>query len=948
MDSISFAQEVIAGDGWLIVDAQGNLKIAPLDYVPQDGDVILSVGENPLTVPEDIVTELRVSIAQQNSIQSVDAQSGIQSVLDSLEQGGDPTAEDGNDPQSGDDEGSSLTATGAVERDGAQTIAATDFQTEGLFPPQITVEQSDAIVEIVVQTVALINSVPSAADDTATTLEDTPITIDVLANDADSDGDKLSIVEALVSPEVGVVEVVNGELKFTPAEDYVGPVEITYTISDGNGGSDTATVAVVVEPVNDLPIAFNDEITTDEDSSVASNVPAATDVDGTVESYQLASDVDKGSLTFNGDGSYSFDPNGEFEALAPGESEEVTFTYTATDNNSGVSEEKTITITVNGVNDIPVALDGSIVTDEDTSVGGNVPAATDVDGTVESYQLASDVDKGSLTFNGDGSYSFDPNGEFEALAPGESEEVTFTYTATDNNSGVSEEKTITITVNGVNDIPVALDGGIVTDEDTSVEGNVPAATDVDGTIASYQLVSDVNKGSLTFNADGSYSFDPAGDFDDLVFGESDEVTFTYTATDNNSGVSEVKTIVVTVNGINDAPEFISGNDQPGDEPNNDSYYFVGLSKGSEVGDIVGSVIAEDPDGDALIYSFEDGTYTNGVFDIDPSTGNITLNQALTDDFEYDQTFTVLVTDTGGLTDTAEVRVQLIGGEDNDAAWGLTPKKLNEVPEGGFGNSINVKLLEGGNVTIRAGASLVFTFAIANMAAGLTLDDYDVLINTTDGFNSTFVERQDGTIDVIITNVTNVDKTVAKGASDDDIVSMEIYGTPDSEIEGDETFTIDLVDVNIGQPKPSQDQINVKILDGEPVVNASLAAVEEENPILAGLGEDILVGTSDSDSFTWNDGQLDDGTDVVQNFTVGEDSLNLNNILDDTGSNNLDELLASIEVFVVGEDITLDIAHESGTQTIVIEDSREQFGDLISDSGNFNADDILAQIVVVPD
>ncbi|MFA0358666.1 cadherin-like domain-containing protein, partial [Vibrio breoganii] len=295
MDSISFAQEVIAGDGWLIVDAQGNLKIAPLDYVPQDGDVILSVGENPLTVPEDIVTELRVSIAQQNSIQSVDAQSGIQSVLDSLEQGGDPTAEDGNDPQSGDDEGSSLTATGAVERDGAQTIAATDFQTEGLFPPQITVEQSDAIVEIVVQTVALINSVPSAADDTATTLEDTPITIDVLANDADSDGDKLSIVEALVSPEVGVVEVVNGELKFTPAEDYVGPVEITYTISDGNGGSDTATVAVVVEPVNDLPIAFNDEITTDEDSSVASNVPAATDVDGTVESYQLASDVDKGS-----------------------------------------------------------------------------------------------------------------------------------------------------------------------------------------------------------------------------------------------------------------------------------------------------------------------------------------------------------------------------------------------------------------------------------------------------------------------------------------------------------------------------------------------------------------------------------------------------------------------------------------------------------------------------
>ncbi|MFA0067603.1 Ig-like domain-containing protein, partial [Vibrio breoganii] len=804
-------------------------------------------------------------------------------------------------------------------------------------------------------TVNGVNDIPVALDGSIVTDEDTSVGGNVPAA-TDVDGTVESYQLASDVDKGSLTFNGDGSYSFDPNGEFeaLAPgeseeVTFTYTATDNNSGvSEEKTITITVNGVNDIPVALDGGIVTDEDTSVGGNVPAATDVDGTVESYQLASDVDKGSLTFNGDGSYSFDPNGEFEALAPGESEEVTFTYTATDNNSGVSEEKTITITVNGVNDIPVALDGGIVTDEDTSVGGNVPAATDVDGTVESYQLASDVDKGSLTFNGDGSYSFDPNGEFEALAPGESEEVTFTYTATDNNSGVSEEKTITITVNGVNDIPVALDGGIVTDEGTSVEGNVPAATDVDGTIASYQLVSDVNKGSLTFNADGSYSFDPAGDFDDLVFGESDEVTFTYTATDNNSGVSEVKTIVVTVNGINDAPEFISGNDQPGDEPNNDSYYFVGLSKGSDVGDIVGSVIAEDPDGDALIYSFEDGEYTNGVFDIDPSTGNITLNQALTDDFEYDQTFTVLVTDTGGLTDTAEVRVQLIGGEDNDAAWGLTPKKLNEVPEGGFGNSINVKLLEGGNVTIRAGASLVFTFAIANMAAGLTLDDYDVLINTTDGFNSTFVERQDGTIDVIITNVTNVDKTVAKGASDDDIVSMEIYGTPDSEIEGDETFTIDLVDVNIGQPKPSQDQINVKILDGEPVVNASLAAVEEENPILAGLGEDILVGTSDSDSFTWNDGQLDDGTDVVQNFTVGEDSLNLNNILDDTGSNNLDELLASIEVFVVGEDITLDIAHESGTQTIVIEDSREQFGDLISDSGNFNADDILAQIVVVPD
>ncbi|WP_133151141.1 cadherin repeat domain-containing protein, partial [Vibrio breoganii] len=605
-----------------------------------------------------------------------------------------------------------------------------------------------------------------------------------------------------------------------------------------------------------------------------------------------------------------------------------------TDNNgeeviNGEGETATITGFIGEGGD---TLDSLIITDSEnnqividasnvTVVDGNyevtgIDVSALVDGELTVTAGSTDVDGNTIevtdTVEKDFTYGEDDDDSGDIVPP----EVAFT----DNNGEeVITSGSETATISGfVGEGGLTLDSLIITDSENN------------------QLVVDISGVNLV---DGNYLVEGV-DVNSLSEGT---LTVTASSTDVDGNKATV-TDTVTLD-VNFAPEFISGSDEPGDNPNDDSYFFVSLSKGSAAGDTVGSVIAEDADGDILTYSFEE---PNSYFNIDSETGKITLKEGLDDDYEGTQTFNVLVTDPDGATDTAVVTVSFIGGEDNDAAWGLTPKKLNEVPEGGFGNSINVKLLEGGNVTIRAGASLVFTFAIANMAAGLTLDDYDVLINTTDGFNSTFVERQDGTIDVIITNVTNADKTVAKGASDDDIVSMEIYGTPDSEIEGDEAFTIDLVDVNIGQPKPSQDQINVIILDGEPVVNASLAAVEEENPILAGLGEDILVGTSDSDSFTWNDGQLDDGTDVVQNFTVGEDSLNLNNILDDTGSNNLDELLASIEVFVVGEDITLDIAHESGTQTIVIEDSREQFGDLISDSGNFNADDILAQIVVVPD
>ncbi|WP_175423843.1 cadherin-like domain-containing protein, partial [Vibrio parahaemolyticus] len=78
---------------------------------------------------------------------------------------------------------------------------------------------------------------------TAITDEDTPVTIDVLPNDTDVDGDKLSIESASVPKEQGMVEVVNGKLVFTPTENFNGDAEITYTVTDG-ALTDQATVKV--------------------------------------------------------------------------------------------------------------------------------------------------------------------------------------------------------------------------------------------------------------------------------------------------------------------------------------------------------------------------------------------------------------------------------------------------------------------------------------------------------------------------------------------------------------------------------------------------------------------------------------------------------------------------------------------------------------------------------
>src|SRR5690606_27752699 len=194
----------------------------------------------------------------------------------------------------------------------------------------------------------------------------------------------------------------------------------------------------------------------------------------------------------------------------------------ATDDGGAVSAAATLTIAVTGTNDAPVAQDDTGARDENTIVDGNGLAATDIDGTIVGYTLVDDVGtgNGSLSFNPDGTYSFDPGSDFDDLPAGATRVVTFTYTATDDDGAVSAPATVTITVTGTNDAPVAQDDTGATEENTILDGNVPAATDIDGTIVGYTLVDGVGPGlgAPRSNPDGTYSFDPGSDFDALTAG----------------------------------------------------------------------------------------------------------------------------------------------------------------------------------------------------------------------------------------------------------------------------------------------------------------------------------------------------------------------------------------------------------------------------------------------
>lgn len=134
-------------------------------------------------------------------------------------------------------------------------------------------------------TVNSINDLPVANDDVAVTLEDTPIEIDVLANDNDVEG-AVTLDAITVQPAHGTAIIYTGEIKYTPAQNYNGKDSLEYRIKDLDNAVDTAKVNITVKSVNNLPVAnANGPYTANEGSIVKLNGSKSYDVDGAITSY---------------------------------------------------------------------------------------------------------------------------------------------------------------------------------------------------------------------------------------------------------------------------------------------------------------------------------------------------------------------------------------------------------------------------------------------------------------------------------------------------------------------------------------------------------------------------------------------------------------------------------------------------------------------------------------
>ena len=190
-----------------------------------------------------------------------------------------------------------------------------------------------------------LRNAPEAEDDVATTPEDTAVEINLFANDADADGDPLTLF-SFTQPAHGTVAVVTvggvgamGRMIYSPVANFHGTDTFTYVVSDGTGGTDTATVTVTVTPVNDPPVALNDLGETDRDVPLVLNLLANdSDVDGDTLSFLSPPQPFGGTLTLNADGTETYTP-------APGFFGVDVFVYTITDG-KGATDSATVTVNV--------------------------------------------------------------------------------------------------------------------------------------------------------------------------------------------------------------------------------------------------------------------------------------------------------------------------------------------------------------------------------------------------------------------------------------------------------------------------------------------------------------------------------------------------------------------------------------------------------------------------
>ncbi len=574
-------------------------------------------------------------------------------------------------------------------------------------PDSFTYQATDGLalsnVATVSITVSATNDPPSAANDSYTTTTSTTLNVSaangVLANDSDAENQALTATIVTNASHGNVTLNPNGSFTYVPTTGYTGPDSFTYRANDGSLNSNVATVTITIAGVtNGAPTAQNDTYNINEDSPLTTTTNNGvlfndTDPESNPLTATLVSNPAHGTVLFNPNGTFTYTPNSNYSGTD-------SFTYQASDgtNNSNVA---TVTFNIAATNDAPVAGADAYSVDEGgtLAVGGNGVLANDTDAENSPLTaiLVTNVSHGNLSFNSNGSFTYTPTALFHGTD-------SFTYHANDGSLN-SANVTVTITVNSVNSLPVAVNDNYAVNEDgtLTVSGNgvLGNDTDADGDPLTANVLTGPAHGSLNFNANGSFTYTPAANF-------SGSDSFTYRANDGTAN-GNVATVQITVTGFNDAPVGV-----------NDNYTTM---SGVALTVPAAGVLSNDTDAD--------GNPLTATKLTDPANGTVTLNSngsftyTPAGGFTGTDSFTYQVND--GTTSTGPVTVTIqVTAAGNTApvsandAYSTTEDSVLTVAGGGGvlandndpdGNTLIAVLVDSpqhGSVTLNANGSFTYT------------------------------------------------------------------------------------------------------------------------------------------------------------------------------------------------------------------------------------------------
>ncbi|MEZ8237112.1 VCBS domain-containing protein [Vibrio splendidus] len=718
--------------GSVVLDAQGQVRRLSPGEQPAASDVIISFDTSEENVPS-VSARFVDNQGQQNALDTDDA---IAQVQRAIEEGFDPTELGDEFDTAAGEEGSSLTNSGRIERTGAETQAATNFETDGFESQGLSETQSIALFDIIA--FALISGETNVIEFE----QDEPIeTGGALTND---DPDVTFIGKEVAGDNDLGTFVVNEDGTWTfvansPYDELADGEQIqdTTTVQTSDGGEQVITVTII--GTDDAAVA------TDDSGSVTEDIDVDDITNQLVTSGQIViTDVDSDTPTFSADGEFnlvgstndsqlgvlSIEPDGAWTYVVNNDDvqyldddEFVTEVYTVTASDGTTSE---VTITINGADDpsditvgegdsdtgevtedVDVDQESNNLTTSGTltiiDVDDNDVAAFEPNGTFNPEGSTNDTALGMLTITDDGEWTYVVDNDNVQYLD-DDEFVTEVYTVTAIDGTTSE---VTITINGADDpseITVGegdSDLGEVTEDVdvdqesnnlttsgtltiTDVDDNDVAAFQPNGTFNPEGSTNDTALGMLTITDDGEWTY--VVDNDDVQYLDDDEfVTEVYTVTAIDGTTSEV---TITINGADDPSEITVGE---GDSDMGEVTEDVDVDPESNDLMATGTLTITDVDANDVA-AFQ----PNGTFNPEGSTNDTALGMlTITDDGEWtyvvdnddvqylddDEFVTEVYTVTAIDGTTSEVTITINGADDpSEITVGEGDSDMGEVTE----------------------------------------------------------------------------------------------------------------------------------------------------------------------------------------------------------------------------------------------------------------------------